>query len=140
MPFLKPEYTLIMTIPEELIQYMKTVEEFDKDSGQDAQALHAYLIRLTNFMARANFLMADYQRKFRAEKKAAYLKLTVSSHAQQQYYAPSLAKDFIDAQCGDSGYIFDLAERLSRLCTHTIDAMRTIISSLKSEREFAQYN
>jgi hypothetical protein len=128
-----------MTIPEELISYMKTIEDFDKDSSQDGQALHAYMIQLTNFMARANFLMAEYQKKFRDEKKAAYLKLTASSHSQQQYYAPSLAKDFIDSQCSDSGYIFDLAERLSRLCVHTIDALRTVISSLKSEREFASY-
>jgi len=129
-----------MTIPEELISYLKTVEEFDKDSGQDAQALHSYLIQLTNYMARANYLMAEYQKKFRDEKKAAYFKLIASEHSTKKYFAPSLAKDFVDSQCGDSGYVFDLAERLSRLCTHTIDAIRTVISSLKSEREFSRYN
>ena len=129
-----------MTIENELISYMKIIEDFDKDAGQDAQALHSYLINLTNFMARANFVMAFSQKRFRDEKKLAYLKLTASSHAQQQYFAPSLAKDFIDSQCSESGYIYDLAERLSRLCTHTIDAIRTIISSLKSEREFSKYN
>jgi hypothetical protein len=123
----------------ELTGYIQKIQEFDKDAGQDSTQLHAYLIELTQMMARANFLMAEYQRKFREEKKAAYLKLTASSHAQQQYYAPSLAKDFIDSQCSDSGFIYDLAERLSRLCSHTIDAIRTIVSSLKSEREFAHY-
>ncbi len=123
----------------ELKKYMKVIEDFSKDMGQDAGALHEYLIELTNMMARADFLMAEYQKKFRDQKKQAYLNLTASSHAQQQYYAPSLAKDFVDSQCGDTGYIFDLAERLSRLCTHTIDAIRTIVSSLKSEREFSYH-
>ena len=123
----------------ELKSYLETIQEFDKDAGQDATALHSYLIQLTNFMARANYLMAEYQRKFREEKKAAYKVLTATVIAEQKYYAPSLAKDYIDAQCSDSGYVFDLAERLSRLCTHTIDAIRTIISSLKSERVFSGY-
>jgi hypothetical protein len=126
-------------IIEELTGYFLKVQEFDKDAAQDGEALHAYLVELTNIMSRANFLMAEWQRKFREEKKAAYLKLTASSHAQQQYWAPSLAKDFVDSQCSETGYVFDLAERVSRLCTHVIDAIRTIISSLKSERSFAQY-
>lgn len=126
-------------IIKELTEYMLIIETFDKDSAQDSSALHSFIVHCVNMMARANFIMADYGKKFREEKKAAYLKLTASSHAQQTYYAPSLAKDFVDSQCSESGYLFDLAERLSRLCTHAIDAMRTVISSLKSEREFANY-
>lgn len=127
-------------IIEELRKDLNIIETFDKDSAQDAQVLHEYLIHLTNIMARANYIMAESQREFRQEKKTAYLRLAASSQAQQNYYAPSLAKDYIDSQCSESGYIFDLAERLSRSCTHTIDAIRTIISSLKSERAMSGYN
>lgn len=123
----------------ELTRYIQTIEQFDKDSAQDVTALHAYLIELTNLMARSNFLMAEYQRKFRMQKTIAYKELTATVIREQKYYAPSLAKDFIDAQCFETGYVYDLAERCSRLCAHTIDAIRTIISSLKSERSFAQY-
>lgn len=97
------------------------------------------MIELTNYMARANLIMAQAKRKNREEKKAAYYKLAASSYATEKYYAPSLAKDFIDSQCSESGYVYDLAERLSRLCVHTITAMITIVSSLKSERQFANY-
>jgi hypothetical protein len=126
-------------IIKELIEYFKTIESFDKDGGQDATTLHSYLIHLTQIMSRSNFLMAEYQRKFRQEKKAAYEQLAFSSKANDKYYSPSLAKDFIDAKCSESGYVYDLAERTSRLCSHTCDCIRTIISSLKSERTFAQY-
>ena len=127
-------------IIKEITDYMEIIQQFDKDSSQDGQALYNYLIQLTNFQARANFLMASYQKKFREEKKAAYLKLSASSQAQQRYYSISLAKDFIDSQCSEAGYVYDLAERLSRLCSHTQAAIITIISSLKSERQYANYN
>ncbi len=126
-------------IIEELTGYLKTIEEFDKDMGQDASALHAYLIQLTNFGARANFLMAEWKKKYREEKKRAYYKLAASEYATQKYFAVTLAKDFIDSECSETGYVFDLAERCSRSCTHTVEAIRTVVSSLKSERQFADY-
>lgn len=128
-----------MTIHEELTKYIQEIESFSKDMSQDASCLHEYLITLTNHMARANYIMAEYGRTFRKEKEKAYLRLKASSEAQKSYYAPSLAKDFVDSQCAESGYIYDLAERLSRTCVHAIDAVRTIVSSLKNERQFASY-
>lgn len=124
-------------IIQELKVYLNTVNQFDKDSAQDASALHSYLIELTQFMARANYLMAEYQKKFREEKKEAYRVLTQSVIKDQKYYSASIAKDYVDAQCSETGYIYDLAERTSRLCYHVMDCIRTIISSLKSERQFA---
>lgn len=124
-------------IKDELISYMKEVESFDKDAAQDGDAINAYSIRLTNIMARCNFLMAEYKRKFRMEKKAAYERLTKTVVKDQKYFAPSLAKDYIDAQCNETGYMYDLAERTSRLCTHTLDTLRTITMALMNERKFS---
>lgn len=123
----------------ELKSYIETIQQFDKDSAQDADALHSYLVQLTNYMARTNLLMAEWGRKLREEKKQAYLNLKASEKSQGSYFSPSLGKDYISSVCSESGYVYDLAERTSRLCTHTIDAIRTIISSLKSERQFANY-
>lgn len=124
-------------LKEELIGYLETIQQFDKDSAQDATALHAYLLDLTQFGARANYLKAELGRIFRQEKKQAYLNLAASQQATQKYYAPSLEKDYVDACCNESGYMYDLADRCAAQCVHTIDAIRTIISSLKSERQFA---
>ena len=126
-------------IIDELLIYFSKIETFDKDSAQDGSALHSYLIELTNITSRANFLMAEYKRKFRQEKEQAYINLAKSRHAEQRYYAPSLARDYIDSQCSETAYIYDLSERLSRTCVHSIDSVRTIVSSLKSERAFANY-
>lgn len=123
----------------ELTEYLKVIEDFDKDSAQDGSVLHEYLIHLSNMQARSNFIMADYKRKVRQEKIKAYDKIVTEYHVQQKYYAPSLAKDYADAKCADIAFVYDLAERLSRSCTHTQDGIRTIISSLKAERQFANF-
>jgi hypothetical protein len=123
----------------ELMKYLTTVQEFDKDAAQDPTTLHAYLIELSNMLARANYMMALYGKKFREEKTRAYHKLKASSESQQKYYAPSLAKDYIDSQCSDTGYAYDLDERVSRLISHTSDSIRTIVYSLRSERQLSGY-
>jgi hypothetical protein len=127
-------------IETELIKYMKEVEDFSKDTAQDSSALYEYMITLTNYMARANYLMAEYGRKYRLEKKLAYDGLSSWSKTMGNKFSPLLAKDYVDSQCAETGFVYDLAERLSRLCTHTIEALRSVLSGLKSEREFAKYN
>lgn len=126
-------------IKNELAGYLKKIETFDKDSAQDATALHSYLIDLTNMGARANYLKVEYQKQFRQAKKSAYLKLQASSHSQDKYFSAMLAKDYVNSCCSETGYMCDLAERTAAQCVHTIDAIRTIISSLKSERQFSVY-
>ena len=126
-------------IIKELTDNLQIIETFDKDSAQDGHSLHSYLIHLSNIQARANFIMADYKRLIRIEKIKVYDKLVTDYHVGKGYYSPSLAKEYADAKCGEIAYVYDLAERLSRSCTHTMDAVRTIISSLKNERTFAGY-
>ena len=123
----------------EIKEYLAEIKDFSKDMGQDAQSLHEYLIRLTNIMARANELMADWKRNNRTETATAYQNLQASMKSQNVIFSPTMAKHYVDAKCSESAYVFDLAERCSRLCTHTIDAVRTVVSSLKSEREFSNY-
>ena len=123
----------------ELKGYFEIIRTIEKDITEDIQACNNYLIDLTTIQARANYLMAEYGKKLREEKKQAYLTLSASSAAQEKYFAPSLARDYVNSLCHETAYIFDLSERLSRLITHTIDAMRTIISSLKLERGHATY-
>jgi hypothetical protein len=131
---------MIENIVSEVNSYLEEIQNFSRDMAQDATALHEYLIRLTNIMARCNQLMAEWKRVNREETVVAYQNLQVSLLSQKKNFSPSMAKDYVNAKCSESGYLYDLAERCSRLCTHTIDAIRTVISSLKSEREFAQFS
>ena len=123
----------------ELTDYLNKIENFEGDTLQNPHALYAYMMHLTQVMARANYIMADYKRKVRLQKVSSYLVLFGSSAAQQKNFAPTLAKDYVEAKGHEAAFIYDLAERLSRCAVHTIDALRTIISSLKNERSTVLY-
>lgn len=90
-------------------------------------------------LAFVNNQMAISKRILNQKKITAYNSLSVSSVANEQYYAPSLAKDYIAAKCDLEQYNYDLCERCSRTITHTIDAIRTAISALKEETKISQY-
>jgi len=114
----------------ELNEYLKLIEEFSKDSAQDGQALHAYMIHLTNIMSRAGQIMAEYKRLVRRKKEKA---------DGINNIGPALPAGYENAALSDVAYVYDLAERLSRCCVHTCDGLRTVISSLKNERQTMNY-
>lgn len=90
-------------------------------------------------MAFINGQMAEAKRILNLRKINAYETLVTSSVANEQYFAPSLAKDYIGAKLVDDQFNYDLCERCSRTIVHTIDALRTIISSLKEELKLSSY-
>lgn len=83
-----------------------------------------------------NGQMAEAKRVLNKKKIAAYESLATSSVANQEYFAPSLAKDYISAKCLDEQYEYDLCERCSRTIVHMIDSVRTIVSALKTEMQY----
>ena len=54
--------------------------------------------------------------------------------------APSIKKMRADSMCADYHYIYEKCVRYSSNISHTIDAVRTKISYLKSELENARFN
>lgn len=125
-----------MTIADEITGYMKKVEDIHKDIADDGHALNAYMLELTSIMARVNYLMATSKRLLRQEKKRGYNELLEKAILENKTFSPAIAKDYIENASADFSYQYDLAERCSRLCVHTINAIRTIISALKAERQY----
>jgi len=106
------------------------------------QSITWYIDRLGELcksMAFINGQMAEAKRALNKKKIAAYESLAVSSIANQEYFAPSLAKDYISAKCEKEQYEYDLSERCSRTVVHQIEALRSIISGLKEEMKIAGY-
>jgi|APCry1669191515_1035360.scaffolds.fasta_scaffold113681_1 hypothetical protein len=124
---------------EKAFQWLET--EFQATGEmQSVDSLIHKLDLLCNALPFVNSQMAVTKRLLNEAKVRAYNKLTMSSHAQQKYYAPSLAKDYVAAQCSDEQYAYDMCERCSRTIVHVIDAMRTAISALKTEMTISQYS
>lgn len=84
--------------------------------------------------------MAIAKKELNEAKTKAYQKLAASSLANDRYYAPSLAKDYISAQCVTENYNYDVTERLCRAMIHIADNIRTCISALKEEIKMQNYS
>lgn len=92
---------------------------------------------LCKSLAFVNEQMAEARRDLNKKKIKSYESLAASSVANSEYFAPSLAKDYIAAKCEREQYEFDLCERCSRTIVHTIDSIRTCISALKTEMQYS---
>lgn len=112
-------------------------EEF---KTQNLQGLIDRLNTLCNALPWVNSQMAIAKKKLNESKVKAYYKLMASQQANEQFFAPSLAKDFVAAQCSEEQYVYDVAERCSRSIVHLADALRTCISALKEETRALSYS
>ena len=111
-------------------------EEFKTQSVND---LIDKMNLLCNALPFVNNQMALAKKLWNEAKVKAYYDLITSSSANEKYFAPSLAKDFVNAKCSNEQYAFDVAERCSRTIVHLIDALRSCISALKEENITSRY-
>ncbi len=117
--------------------------EFDSTGEfqvQNTQSLIERLNLLCNALPFINSQMALAKKKLNEAKVKAYHKLITSSTANEQYFAPSLAKDYVNSLVSEEQYVYDNAERCSRTIVHLIDALRTCISALKEETRAMSYS
>lgn len=122
----------------DFMEWMEKAAE-DYNGGQSIIWYIDQLGMLCKSLPFVNEQMAEAKRVLNKKKITAYESLAASSIANQEYFAPSLAKDYISAKCENEQYEYDLCERASRTIVHTLDAVRTIISSLKEEMKIASY-
>lgn len=91
-------------------------------------------------MAFVNNQMAIAKAALNVKKVSAYNNLVTSSVANEKYFSPTQAKDYINGKLAKEHYEYDLCERCSRTIVHKIDSLRTAISALKLERDYGSTN
>lgn len=94
---------------------------------------------LCNKMAFVNSQMTVAKKELNKKKIQEYNNLVLSSKANEKYFSPMLAKDYIAAKCEVELYNYDVCERASRTITHTLDALRSCLSALKEEAKINSY-
>lgn len=90
-------------------------------------------------MAFVNTQMAIAKERLLDRRSRAYNNLIGSSVANETYFAPSLAKDYIASKCSKEQYEYDICERTSRTITHQIEALRTCIAAAREELKIGNY-
>lgn len=114
--------------------------EFD-DTGeiQSIDVLIQKLDAINSCLAWSGEQMAIAKKLLNEAKVKSYHKLQMSSASQEKYYAPSLAKDYVSAQCHNENYSYDMAERFCRALVHIAENLRTAISALKEQAKLDSY-
>src|SRR5437762_8594069 len=96
--------------------------------SQSTNFLIDKLGELTAHLAFVNEQMAVSKKILNKAKVKAYNSLVSSEVANELYFAPSLARDYVSGKLADDQFNYDLCERTSRSLVHTIDSVRTDIS------------
>lgn len=123
---------------EDAMQWMEAAAE-NYTASQSISWLIDQVGILCNSMAFINSQMAVAKKALNKKKVSEYNTLVLSSKANEQYFSPSLAKDYVAANCEEEQYAYDICERASRTITHTLEALRTCISALKEEVKVQNY-
>lgn len=88
---------------------------------------------LIGCLSRSAVLVADANRIYNDAKVRAYHRLKATSEASKSYYSPMLAKDYVAALCANEQRAADLAERINKAITHTIEFLRSAMSAEKTQ-------
>ena len=77
--------------------------------------------------------MAKAKKLWNDDKAKAYRDVHASMTAVGEHLSPSLFKDYVNAKCSQSQFVFDSIERTHRSSERILDFLRTCISGLKAE-------
>lgn len=106
--------------------------------SQSVNFLIDKLGELSVSLAFVNNQMAIARAHYNDKKVQVYHSLIASSIANQEFFSPSLAKDYVNGKLAKEQYNYDLCERCSRTIVHQIDSLRTAISALKLENQYTE--
>lgn len=117
-------------IEQELQTYQDYLqEEFRSDLGADVVDR---MDTIGGYMARSGKLKADAEWHYNKLVDSEIMKcLTDMLHEK---LSTSTVNKLIEAKARDYKYLLTWAERLNRSCTHQLDCLRSVLSSLKAEK------
>jgi hypothetical protein len=111
--------------------------------GYTASQSIAWLIdqvgMLCKSLAFVNNQMAVAKKLLNKKKANTYNNLICSSFANNEFFSPSIVKDYVSARIEQEQYDYDVCERCSRTLLHTIEALRTCVSAMKEEAKVSNY-
>jgi hypothetical protein len=124
---------------EDCLEYLETAAD-----GYTASQSISWLIDqvgiLCKSLAFVNNQMAVAKKLMNKKKVQVYNNLLCSSVANNEFFSPSVIKDYVSAKIEQEQYDYDICERCSRTLLHTIEALRTCVSALKEELKVTSYS
>lgn len=124
-----------MIQPAQLQAILDTIEGTNYADVQSLNLLMDWGFKLGQWMAFAGSQQASCKKALHDARRQAMVNLVASLKANGAVLAPSLQKDYVNDLCSQENYQYELAERCSRACVHSMDLVRTCLSTLRMEME-----
>jgi hypothetical protein len=82
------------------------------------------------------------EHQYKIEYKAVYERYVRAEQPDHSrtFVAASVLRDYINSRVGEWSSIVSRAERQNAAITHSLDALRSILSHLKEERKISNYS
>jgi hypothetical protein len=122
-----------MIQPSQLQAILDTIEGTSFDQVQSITLLMEWGFKLQQWMAFSGSQQAECKGALHSARRQALVNLIASLKANGATLSPMLQRDYINDLCGNENVNYELAERCSRTCVHSLDFVRTCISTLKTE-------
>lgn len=122
-----------MIQPTQLQSILDTIEGTNFDQVQSLNLLMDWGFKLQQWMAFSGSQQAEAKRLLHDARRKAMVNLIASLEANGAEMAISLQKIYVDDQCANENYHYELAQRCNRSCTHALDFCRSCISTLRTE-------
>jgi hypothetical protein len=124
-----------MIQPLQLEAILNTIEGVKFQNVQSLHLLMEWGFNLTQWMAFAGSQQAECKKALHDARRQAMVNLVASLKANGATLAPSLQRDYVNDLCATENYHYELSERCCRACVHSLDLVRTCISTLKTEMQ-----
>lgn len=118
----------------EIEALLDTLQGYKPEDFQSTDSVRDHIVSLTSWLAWTAEQMAKAGKAYNIAKRDAYIKLQQQYSGSKEKLSPMLAKDYVASLCSKEAYAYELAERANRSVTHSIDAFRSVLSSLKEEQ------
>jgi|AraplaDrversion2_2_1032049.scaffolds.fasta_scaffold18364_2 hypothetical protein len=115
------------------------VEGLNADRIQSSEVVIEIGLRLAAYLPYTGQQMALAKKIMNQKRKEAYDQLVFTQRSLNQPVYPSTMKDYVNAQCCEEMYNYDLCERANRSIVHALDFLRSVLSTLKEEMKISQY-
>lgn len=113
-----------------ILEKIKTTDYINVSSTTQ---LMEYAFALSQWMAYSGQMMAEAKRDLHTARRQAMINLIASLKANTATLSAQLQRDYVMDLCADEASAYELAERTNKACTHTLDMVRSCLSTLKEE-------
>lgn len=120
-----------------LEEILKQIAETKATSVQSVDILIEVGFELAAWIAFSGQQKAEAKRDLHKKRHAAMISLAGSLKANAAALSATMQRDFINDVCYEENYALELADRCNSTCIHTLDFIRSCMSSLKAERQYA---